>query len=231
MTALEHHLLKAYLDNQLDDVAAEAFELLLLERPDLAEVVYADAALRIGLGPADEHSASSVQQVCPDYGSGTHDHPPASTSGPVEAKSIRRRTWHTRLLSPALAASLTLALGVGAGYSLRAPAPMQPAALAYIDKLRNGASEPAIVLPDNGAVVLLAPVAGTEPCTAHVSVSQPGRAPMHATSAADEYGYVSLVVPRHKLVLGPAEVEVRCGTNASVRYAVELVSSGRHGLE
>lgn len=225
MTALEIHLLKAYLDNELDEAATEAFELLLLERPDLAETVYADATLRVGLRPADQHAASSVHQVRPDYGSGTHDNPPASAASPSAGQRNRRHPWNNRLLPPALAASLTLALGVGAGYLLRAPAPMQPAALAYIDKLRNSVGEPGIVLPDSGAVVLLAPVAGTEPCTAHVSVSQPGRAPLRATSTADEYGYVSLVVPREQLVLGPANVEVRCGTNASVRYAVELVSS------
>ena len=60
MSPLENYLLQAYLDGALDESEESAFELLLLERPDLAELVEADCALRMGLGGQPKQSAGSA---------------------------------------------------------------------------------------------------------------------------------------------------------------------------
>ncbi|WP_257386597.1 hypothetical protein, partial [Tahibacter caeni] len=52
ISALDNHLLRAYLDGEMDESAAEAFEILMIERPELAEFVDADTALRLGLAEA-----------------------------------------------------------------------------------------------------------------------------------------------------------------------------------
>jgi|CXWL01.1.fsa_nt_gi hypothetical protein len=210
MTPLESFLLRAYLDGELDAAANEAFELLLIERPDLAEWVEADMALHLGL--AEPVSAAGQ----PD--------PPtaiAATANVVDIATARRPRL---LFSPALAAGLALVLGVGAGFLARRPPPagLEMATLLYIDKTRDIASQPTLVLPPNGAIVLLAPVASQDDCLPQVRLLQPGRADLSAFAKPDEFGYVSLVVPRAALRPGAARVEVQCGSAAAAHYDVRF---------
>ena len=60
MNALDEHLLRAYLDRELDADASEAFEVLMLERPDLAAAVDADTALMMGLAGKQTRQGSVV---------------------------------------------------------------------------------------------------------------------------------------------------------------------------
>ena len=75
ISALDNHLLRAYLDGEMDEAAVEAFEILMIERPELAELVDADTALRLGLAP--QEAASPVR-------------PPAAA--PFR-RARRRRAW------------------------------------------------------------------------------------------------------------------------------------------
>ena len=49
MSPLDQFLLDAYLDGEMDAATSEAFEHLILTRPDLAEQVDADTSLRMAL--------------------------------------------------------------------------------------------------------------------------------------------------------------------------------------
>jgi|GEM_PF-2965754 len=230
MTPLEEFVTRAYLNGELDAAAAEAYELLLIERPDLAEVVDADTSLQMGLSAALKPSVAGRD---PEKGD---DAPPVAEApiAPVrlDQKVVdiqsallagRRRPF---LFSPALAAGLSLVLGVGAGYLVRKPAgaQMEMATLAYVDKTRAISAVPVIHLPSKGAVVLLAPVGVVDACVPEVNLLQEGRAPLSAFAQADEFGYVSLVVAREALSIGKATVEVRCGSTPPASYAVELRS-------
>ncbi len=122
MTALDHYLLRAYLDGELDAAASEAFELLLLERPDLAEMVDADSALRLGLASAAKAAGGSAAD-------------PAAGAGANVVPLHRPARWAPL----AMAASLLLAVGVGGGWLLRVPPQVAGGAqLLYVDKTRSG---------------------------------------------------------------------------------------------
>lgn len=58
ITALDKYLLRAYLDDSMDEATLDAFELLLIERPELAELVIADVALGQGLRAEAEAGSS-----------------------------------------------------------------------------------------------------------------------------------------------------------------------------
>lgn len=231
MNPLEGFLLKAYLDGDLDDEAAEAFELLMIERPDIAELVDADSALRIGLGQAAVASAMpQPSPVATAPATVIEQAEPARQIPAVvaDARFGRRRSF---LYSPALAAGLMLALGLGAGYFAGRPVAgdMQTATLAYIDKTRDISAKPTIALADAGAVVLLAPVATIDACVPEVLLRQAGVNEMRASAVPDEFGYASFVVARSALRLGEATVEVRCGAAPVSHYAITFVSATAAG--
>lgn len=229
MTRLEEFLTRAYLNGELDGEAAEAFELLLIQRPDIAEVVDADTALQMGLAAALKQPAAGPEVQKATEVSAESTPPAPGRPGPkvVDIQSAplagRRRPF---LFSPALAAGLALVMGVGvgAGYLVRKPAVagMEMATLAYVDKTRAISAVPVIRLPAKGAVVLLAPVAVVDACVPEVSLLQESRAPLRAFAQADEFGYVSLVVAREALGLGKAKLEVRCGAAAPASYPVDF---------
>ncbi len=232
MTPLEEFLTRAYLNGELEAEAAEAFELLLIERPDLAEIVDADTALQMGLAAALKPPVVGEEPHVAVEVSATAESPPAPArpvQNVVDIQSAplagRRRPY---LFSPALAAGLALVLGVGAGYLARSPAAngMEMATLAYVDKTRDISAVPVVRLPAKGAVVLLAPVVVVDACAPEVRLLQEGRAPLSAFANADEFSYVSLVVAREALDLGKAKVEVRCGSAAPASYAVEFQAAG-----
>lgn len=208
MTALELFMLRSYLDGELDEAANESFELLLLERPDLAERVDADSAMRLGL--AGESGA----------GRGLPPQLPASAAiGNPRAPPPSRRHW------PALAAaaSLLLAIGLAGGWWLRpAPPAAAGAQLLYVDQTRSGTASTARTLAALRPVVLMVPVAGLDDCQARIEVLQGGRAPLTATAFADPYGYASVVLAAGTLENGTAQVRVRCGDGAPAEYRVEL---------
>lgn len=230
MTPLEGFLLKAYLDGDLDADAAEAFELLMIERPDLAELVDADTALHIGLGRTLAAPAEPVAAT-PPVAAPVAETPDAHRRTGEVVQGVRFGRWRSLLYSPALAAGLMLALGVGAGYFAGRPVvdDMQPATLAYVDKSRDISAKPTIALADAGAVVLLAPVARVDACIPEVLLRQAGGKDMRASAVPDEFGYASLVVPRSSLHLGGAEIEVSCGSAPVSRYAVTFVSASEAG--
>lgn len=231
MNPLEGFLLKAYLDGELDNEAAEAFELLLIERPDIAELVDADSALRIGLGQATVASATPAPSPVATAAAAVIEQAGQAQRIPAvvtDARFGRRRSF---IYSPALAAGVMLALGLGAGYFAGRPVAgdMQTATLAYIDKTRDISAKPVIALPDGGAVVLLAPVATIDACVPEVLLRQAGASEMRANAVPDEFGYASFVVARSALRLGEATVEVRCGSAPVSHYAITFVSATAAG--
>lgn len=207
MTALDLYLLRAYLDGELDAAESEAFELLLLERPDLAELVDADSALRIGL--AGEAQAAStgraVEVVAP---------------APSNVVPLRPRPAWPAL---AAAASVMLAVGLGGGLLLRpAPPAADGAQLVYVDKTRSISAVPTASVDPQQPVVLMVPVARVDDCAPDFELLQAGREPLAATATPDEFGYASLVLAAGVLQAGRAEVRVRCGAGEAAVYALDV---------
>jgi hypothetical protein len=219
MTPLEAFLLRAYLDGELECDAAEAFEVLMIERPDIAELVDADTTLRMGLAPAAATADSSTpppeKYVSPRVA-------PVNVAQ-AEGMAGSSRRWRFRF-SPALAAGLMLAIGLGSGFLAGRPGneSLQRATLVYIDKTRDISAKASVILPDTGAVVLLAPVASAESCVPEVVLRQAHQADLSARAVKDEFGFVSLVLPRSALRLGEAEVAVSCGSMPTAHYAIRF---------
>jgi hypothetical protein len=200
MNALEQHLLRAYLDGDLDADATAAFEILMLERPDLAAAVDADTALRIGLG------GGGLQR----------------DTGAAPARSATILPFRARLWPTSMAASLLLALGFsGAWFTRPAQDPMQGLHMAYVDKTRSISATPVIELPRKEALVLQVPVASADPCQAEFEIAQ-GPLSLRAHATPDEYGYASVLVRQGALSEGAAEVVVRCAGHELARYPVQF---------
>ena len=224
MSPLENYLLQAYLDGALDESEESAFELLLLERPDLAELVEADCALRMGLGGQLKQSAGADQ--------------PATEAEPIEAGAERlekpdtvvpisrgKRVGGAGWLSLAAAASVALAIGTGAGFSLRNEGPgLQSAAVAYVDQLRDASAIVKVPLPAEGAIVLMVPVPSVDPCTATVEIRQGDKLSPRAQPQPDQLSQVSLVMQRQSVNLGEAEVLVSCEGRLIGEYPLEFVA-------
>lgn len=217
MNALDRFLLDAYLEDSLDAEQTEAFELMMLARPDLADAVEADSALRIGLLAAQETPVQSLPSASRPQAEAAapSPQPPAS---PQRSATRSRRRWPM-----ALAASCSLLAGATAGWWLRAPdGDPQSATLVYVDTLRNIAQPGVLQLPEAGAVVLLAPVASSTPCRAELRLRQPGRPDIAVHADPDEFGYASLILPRTALRPGEATVLVSCEGQNLAQYPVRL---------
>ncbi len=228
MSIFEHALLRAYLDGDLDESESQAFELLLLERPDLAEIVESDTALRIGLEASSAAVATSVAG-----GSGPEgDVPTRVTRAGHDRSGVRRHEVSPRRpRSPwmgRIAASAVLVVVGFAGASvLRTPGrTTSPATLAYVDKTRGLADVVEIALPADGALVMLVPVPTPSGCTSVIEIRQAGARALQADAHPDAYGYAGVVVGEGALVGGDAEVMVTCAGQETARYDVRFVLPG-----
>ena len=223
MSPLENYLLRAYLDGELDELESEAFELLMLERPDIAAMVEADCALQMGLSKSAEVSdAGDVADMNTEQ---PRTDVEAASSDDVIPIARGKRGVRGGFLPLAMAASVALAVGLGAGTLIREPVdPLRPATLAYVDKLRDIAATPKLRLPAAGAVVLMVPVPSIEPCLATVAVSQGDSVAMSAEAMPDEFSYVSLVMSRESVALGEAQVDVSCDGKLLGEYDLLFVA-------
>lgn len=208
ISALDNHLLRAYLGGEMDEAAAEAFEILMIERPELAELVDADTALQLGLSARDAvtHAMSAAG--------------PATTAALPRRARARLPQW-TPLLA---AASVMLAVGLGLG-RLWVPqqADLVPTTLLSVDRMRSSISEvPKLRLPGDGQIVLSVPVATDPGCKPTVRILQSG-AILQAQVMPDDFGFANLGLPAKRLAPGKAEVSVACGGKEHARYSVEFV--------
>ncbi|MBN8740639.1 MAG: hypothetical protein BGP24_15090 [Lysobacterales bacterium 69-70] len=206
ISALDNHLLRAYLDGEMDDAAAEAFEVLMIERPELAELVDADTALRMGLAAAPLAAPRGE---------------PAA--GPV-VRPLRLRKPAPVWIPLAAAACAALAIGLVLGRSWSpAPAALAPITLLSVDRLRSSvAVAPTLRLPAGGLVVLSVPAVAEAGCTPTVRIVQGGNT-LEATVAPDDSGFANVSLAAARLAPGRAEVGVACGGRQLANYPVEFV--------
>ena len=231
ISALDNHLLRAYLDGEMDEAAAEAFEILMIERPELAELVDADTALHLGLAkvPAQVSAATPAQvsAAMPAQAPvATPAQEPATPAGaPVVALPAPSARRPVIAWAPLLAAaSIALAVGVVAG-RVWAPMPgaLVPTTLLSVDRMRSSVNAvPVLRLPAGGQVVLSVPVAADPGCVPRVRIRQ-GADALEAQVAPDELGFVNLSLAAARLAPGKAEVMVDCGSRPRVVYPVEFV--------
>lgn len=207
MTADEEKRLNAYLDGELDAREEEAFEILLLQRPDIAERVDADTLLRMAFK---------------DY----------ARSLPVEPITLAQTHAAERVVVPprrrrvalALAASALIAVGVAGGRytASRSAQHATPVMIAYVDTLRGSTSAPPVTLPENGALVLMAPVSSPQPCLATLTLDQAGSQVASAQAQSDAMGYAGLLVDSAKVREGAATIAVACAGKPVARYPMNL---------
>lgn len=213
ISALDNHLLRAYLDGEMDEAAAEAFEILMIERPELAELVDADTALRLGLaGTPKPATASAPEPAVPA------DAPVAALPGPSARRPVI--AWAPLLA----AASIALAVGVVAGrFWAPAPGALVPTTLLSVDRMRSSVDTvPVLRLPAGGLVVLSVPVAADPDCVPIVHIRQGANA-LEAQVRPDDFGFANLSLAATRLAPGRAEVLVDCGSRPRVVYPVEFV--------
>lgn len=204
MTPDEERQLNAYLDGALDAPATEAFEVLLLQRPDLAARVDADTLF----GMAFKKYASSLPE-------------PSLVSGAAGSRLLAntRQCW----LPLSIAASLALLLGVAGGYLMtRHAGSPASVSVAYVDQLRSASSTAYVSLPDDGALVLMAPVASAVPCLATLTLEQAGEQVATTRSLSDRLGYAGLLVDAAAVAEGNATIGVACSGQTPMRYPVHL---------
>ncbi|GMV31628.1 MAG: hypothetical protein AMXMBFR59_37530 [Rhodanobacteraceae bacterium] len=209
ISALDNHLLRAYLDGEMDEAAAEAFEILMIERPELAELVDADTALRMGLS-------------APRNSAGPTELPAGPASMP--AAPIRHRTRVPQWIPLLAAASVMLAVGLALG-RLWAPQPadLTPTTLLSVDRMRSSISEvPKLRLPRDGQIVLSVPIAAGSSCKPTVRILYAGNV-LQAQVMPDDFGFANLGLPATRLAPGKAEVSVACDGRELARYPVEFV--------
>lgn len=207
---LDQFLLRAYLDGEMDDAAVQAFEIRLIERPDLAELVEADFALGLGLAAVDMERGEA---------------PRSADVVPLPAARPAARPRPLARAVPWLAAAgVAFAVGLGTARLLEPAMPgLGSAALVYIDKVRSapGATIEARV-PATGTVVLLVPVASASRCAVRVEVRQ-GDVVLAGETTSDDLGYANLVADASRLVPGDAAVKVGCVGEPQATYAMKLV--------
>jgi hypothetical protein len=235
ISALDNHLLRAYLGGEMDEAAAEAFEILMIERPELAELVDADTALRLGLA-----SDAAAAHAVPAAGTATV----VTLPRPARARTLQ---WVPLLA----AASVMLAVGLGLGrlWSPQ-PADLVQTTLLSVDRMRSSVSVvPKLRLPANGQIVLSVPVAADPGCTRTVRILQSGVV-LQAQATPDDFGFANreaaragqgrserrvrrpgaralsgrirplTVAPRDlRAARAPIQVRVRTGTHPSCRYS------------
>ncbi|WP_313913549.1 hypothetical protein [Tahibacter sp.] len=225
ISALDNHLLRAYLDGEMDEATAEAFEVLMIERPELAEQVDADTALRLGLQEAGALPVAAASVALPTTAATAARTGDVGPTAIVPPGPVRRPQRPRRRLIPLLAAaSLLLAAGVGLGRLwLPRPADLVSTTLLSVDRMRGSVTDvPKLRLPASGQIVLSVPVAARPGCTPRVRIVQPG-ATLQATVTPDEYGFANLSLDAKRLALGKTEVAVQCDGTDLALYNVEFV--------
>jgi len=224
ISPLDNHLLRAYLDGEMDEATAEAFEVLMIERPELAELVDADTALRMGLREAGARPAIAAS-VAP---TATASISGASTAAPAtDVPAIRAHRSHRprrRLIPLAAAASLLLAAGVGLGRLwLPQPADLVSTTLLSVDRMRGSVTDvPKLRLPASGQIVLSVPVAAKPGCAPRVRIVQPGTT-LQTAVTPDDYGFANLSLDATRLALGKTDIAVDCDATQLAVYQVEFV--------
>jgi hypothetical protein len=210
ISALDNHLLRAYLGGEMDEAAAEAFEILMIERPELAELVDADTALQLGLAGAAAAPAAAASTT-----------PVADTVVPL-ARPERARA--PRWLPLLAAAGLLLAVGIGVGrLGTPDPAGLVPTTLLSVDRMRSTVGDvPKLRLPADGQIVLSVPVVAREGCAPQVRIVQSGVA-LQASVVPDEYGFANLGIAATRFAPGKADVIVSCNGAEVARYPIEFV--------
>jgi hypothetical protein len=198
---MEAHLLRAYLDGELDADAAAEFEILMLQREDIAEMVHADTALRIGLGGAAPASKAQDKVV------------------PLKPRGGRFPGWWRQ----ALAAGVFLAVGLAAGLWRGAMPSSGPAQITYIDKMRGAEDLPVVRIPKQGLIVLAVPVAMMKGCSPTIEIRQAGKSIATAPALADELGYAAVSIPAGSVTAGEAAAWVRCAEQFEAKYGFVLM--------
>ncbi|TDR46789.1 hypothetical protein DFR29_103325 [Tahibacter aquaticus] len=212
ISALDNHLLRTYLDGEMDEAATEAFEVLMIERPELAELVDADTALRMALGSSDA--------ALPAQGSAVFTTPVDTAAPSPKLGRTRRPHWFPLLA----AASVLLAVGMGLG-RLWVPQStgLVPTTLFSVDRIRGSDREVRkLRVPVEGQIVLSVPVTTESSCISLVRVSQSGIV-LEALASPDDYGFANFSVPATRLAPGNLEVSVACDGQVRASYTVELV--------
>lgn len=224
ISALDNHLLRAYLDGEMDEATAEAFEVLMIERPELAEQVDADTALRLGLQEAGAQPVTAVSVATPTTVSTTSPSVAASAATASAGPARRPHRPRRRLIPLLAAASLLLAAGVGLGRLwLPQPADLVSTTLLSVDRMRGSVTEvPKLRLPASGQIVLSVPVAAKPGCTPRVRIVQPG-ATLQTTVTPDDYGFANLSLEATRLALGKTDIAVDCDATQLALYQVEFV--------
>ncbi len=224
ISALDNHLLRAYLDGDMDEATAEAFEVLMIERPELAEQVDADTALRMGLREAGALPVAAAFVATPTTVSTASPsvEEPAATASPGTTRRPQRP--RRRLIPLLAAASLLLAAGIGLGRLwLPQPADLVSTTLLSVDRMRGSVTDvPKLRLPASGQIVLSVPVAARPGCTPRVRIVQPG-ATLQTTVTPDEYGFANLSLDATRLALGKTDIAVDCDATQLALYQVEFV--------
>lgn len=223
ISALDNHLLRAYLDGEMDEAAAEAFEILMIERPELAELVDADTALHLGLAKVPAQVSAAMPAPAPVATSAPE--PATPVGAPIVALPAPAARRPALAWAPLLAAaSIALAVGVVAGrFWAPMPGTLVPTTLLSVDRMRSSVNAvPVLRLPAGGQVVLSVPVAADPGCVPLVRIRQ-GADALEAQVSPDELGFVNLSLAAARLAPGKAEVMVDCGSRPRVVYPVEFV--------
>jgi anti-sigma factor RsiW len=220
ISVLDNHLLRAYLAGEMDEAAAEAFEILMIERPELAELVDADTALQMGLAGASAGPVSLPTAV------------PASmlaSSTTTASDNIVPLTRPERTRAPhwvplLAAAGVLLAVGIGIGrLGMPEPAALVPTTLLSVDRLRSTADDvPKLRLPADGQIVLSVPVVARADCAPQVRIVQSGIT-LQASVKPDDYGFANLGIAATRFAPGKADVSVACNGKELARYPIEFV--------
>jgi hypothetical protein len=228
-TVLDQVLLRAYLNQELDDAGNQAFELLLLDRPDLAEAVNADTCLSLGLGlglglaalPAAQSQFEREAAPAPSSQSALAEHPASTTrTGASKRASTWVRTWGrtVRRYAAPVAASLLIGLLLPKWLSPKQPA--EGASVLYVDKMRSAGSASTLSLPAAGRLVLMLPIANPQ-CRTELELVQANQR-LRAEVHPDEFGYAALLVDAQRLTSGAASVTVYCEQQLAGRYELIL---------
>lgn len=210
ISPLDHHLLRAYLDGEMDAETAQAFEVRMIERPELAEFVDADSALGIGLRAGEKPASSGATVVAL----------PAAPAAPP----VRRAA---RVVPFLAAAAVLLAVGVGVGRLQQPPRPdaaaLVPATIVNIGAMRSAEPDARkFRVPATGSVILAVPVATGDKCPAHVRISQ-GNVVLTTDATLDHERFANVVTDASLLSPGQAVIEASCIGQQPDRYTVEFV--------
>ena len=211
---LDNFLLRAYLDGEMDEATAQAFEIRMIGEPDLADLVDASYALSAGLRLA----GVSLQAAAPA--------PAAAEAVALPSAQPRADARRFGRVVPWLAAAgVVLATGIGVGrMSQPTRALFEPVTLVSIDKNRSTVAQAmSVPVPASGTAVLLVPVVSSEPCQARLEIHQ-GGAILTAEAAynGDSSTPLNLAVDAARLATGRADVMVGCVGRKPVKYEMNF---------